>query len=300
MEPRVRRIAIDGGYRNVLEWGEAGRAPVLLQHGMRDHAHSWKWVAENLSKRFHVIAPDMRGHGDSDWARDSNYTLASFVADLAAVTDLYGLTSFNLIGHSLGGHIALRYASSFPENVRALLVIEGVELPIVRNERQRHISYPARLREWIDEQAMARLHQPRFYRNVQLAADRMAEANPGTDRETVDYLSARGIVAEAERGFRWKYDPTCRYRAPEDQRGADLDEILSAVTCPTLLAYGECSWITPPPTERLDRLRHCKVVRFANASHWLQHQRRQQFCQMADAFLTHPDDYLNSEIERYA
>lgn len=300
MALRSRRIAIDGGYRNVLEWGEPGSAPVLLQHGMRDHAHSWKWVAEHLSQRFHVIAPDLRGHGDSDWSRDGHYTLAAYVADLAQVIDVCGLADCGLVGHSLGGQIVLRYAASFPEKVKALVVIEGVELPIVRDERQDPVPYPARLREWIDGQPMRRMRQPRYYPDESFAARRMAEANPGVDRETIGYLAATGVVAEAGLGLRWKYDPACRFRAPEDQQGTDLDDILSAVACPALLTYGECSWIDPPPPERAGRVRRSKIVRFADASHWLHHQRRAEFCQMADSFLTQPDTFLDSEINRYA
>lgn len=298
--PRSRRIAIAGGYRNILEWGEPGRPAVVLQHGMRDHAFSWRWVAEHLAPSFHVIAPDLRGHGDSDWSTDRNYTLPAFVQDLSQVIDIMRLSACNLVGHSLGGQIVLRYAASYPEIVRAIVVIEGVELPIIRNERQNSIPYPARLREWIDNQAMARHRRPRFYNSPVEAADRMAQAHPNIDRETVDYLALNGIVAEIDRGFRWKYDDSCRYRAPDDQRGSDLDDIVAAVACPALLAYGEDSWIAPPPSERLARFRQFKVVRFAEASHWLHHQQRRQFNEMTQAFLDDPGRYLNSEIERYA
>lgn len=298
--PRTRRLDLGGSYRNLLEWGDPANPVVVLQHGMRDHAYSWSWVAETLAERFHVIAPDLRGHGDSDWSPDRNYTLPAFVIDLAQIVDTLKLPRFGLIGHSLGGQIALRYAASFPDRVSNMLLIEAVELPLIRQEQQSPVPYPQRIRGWIEDDVMERLRQGRIYHDHASAARRMAEANPEIDSETIAFLAEKGLVEVAPSGLRWKYDNACRHRPPEDQRGHDLDEILDAIACPTLLAYGEESWIAPPAQERLDRIRSHKVVRFANASHWLQHQRRTEFCEMTSAFLDDPIAFLDNERIRYA
>lgn len=298
--PRTRRVDLDGQLRNVVEWGEMGKPVLVLQHGMRDHALSWSWVAEHLAGRYHVVAPDLRGHGDSDWSPDGNYTLAGFVIDLAQIVEIYGLKEFGLLGHSLGGQIALRYAASFPERVASMILIEGIELPLIRQERASSTPYPQRVREWIDNDLMRRVRLPRFYPDVAAAAQRMSEANPLIDSETVAYLAEAGVIEVASRGFRWKYDNACRFRAPEDQRGHDLDEILEAIDCPTLLAYGADSWIAPPPAERLARVRNYQLVQFADASHWLHHQRRAEFCQMTNQFFADPTTFLADERHRYA
>lgn len=297
---RSRFLSLGGSRRHLLEWGEPGAPVVLLQHGMRDHAHSWTWLAEALKDHYHVIAPDLRGHGDSDWSSDGNYALPSFVIDLAAIADFCGLKDFALIGHSLGGHIALRYTAAFPDRVSALIVIEGVELPIIRQEREKAQPYPARLREWMANEMMRRLQTPRFYPDIARAANRMQEANPEIDSATVDYLTRTGLIAEADRGLRWKYDNGCRYRPPEDQRGVDLDEMLAAITCPALLAYGEQSWIAPPPPSRLAHLKRHRVIRFGSASHWLHHQRRPEFNELVGRFLSDPSSTLTSERYYYA
>ena len=297
---RSRFLSLGGSRRHLLEWGAPGAPVVILQHGMRDHAHSWTWLAEALEDRFHVVAPDLRGHGDSDWSSDGNYSLASFIIDLAAIADLGGFREFSLVGHSLGGQIALRYAAAFPERVRALAAIEGVELPIIRQERAKPQPYPVRLREWMANEMMRRLQTPRFYPDLERAAKRMQEANPEIDSETIAYLARTGTIAEADRGLRWKYDNGSRYRPPEDQRGADLDEMLAAVACPTLLAYGEESWIAPPPPSRLAHLRQHRVISFGGASHWLHHQRRQEFNGVVGRFLADPSATLSSERDYYA
>lgn len=297
---RSRFVSLGGSRRHLLEWGEVGAPVVLLQHGIRDHAHSWTWVAEQLKSHYHVIAPDLRGHGDSDWSSDGNYALASFVFDLAAIADLGGLGEFAVVGHSLGGQIALRYTATFPERVRLLVAIEGVELPIIRRERDEPRPYPERLREWTANEKMCRLQVPRYYPDVATAAKRMQEANPDVDSETIAYLTQTGLIKEAGLGVRWKYDNGCRYRPPEDQRGSDLDEMLEAITCPTLLAYGNDSWIAPPPPMRLARLAQHRIFTFGGAGHWLHHQRRPEFSQLLERFLADPLLTLANERDHYA
>lgn len=299
-QPRSRYIDLNGQRRHILEWGNPGKPVALLQHGMRDHAHSWVWLASHLAENYFIIAPDLRGHGDSDWSPDGNYALSSYVIDLAEIVDIYSLKQFSLIGHSLGGQIALRYAGIFPERVKSLLVIEGVELPLIRREREAPCPHPQRMREWIDEELMRRLRTTRYYSTLQDAERRMAQANPDIDDDTIAYLAKNGIIEEAGRGLRWKFDNACRFRAPDDQRGTDLEEILEAIVCPTILAYGEESWIEPPPTNRLARLKNHRVIRFARASHWLHHQRRHEFCELAQNFISDPQFSMSNESSRYA
>ena len=70
-----------------VDWGNEEAPPLLLVHGGRDHCRNWDWVAEKLRDRWHVIAPDLRGHGDSAWAPDGNYEMGAFVYDLAQLFD---------------------------------------------------------------------------------------------------------------------------------------------------------------------------------------------------------------------
>lgn len=285
-EPRSLHVDIAGSRRHVAEWGKRGAPVVVLQHGMLDHARSWDWVAERLAPDFHVLAPDLRGHGDSAWSPDGAYSLADFVADLADVTDAMEVPVFDLAGHSLGGHIALRFAASFPEKVRALAVIEGVELPIVRDQRREPLPYPQRSRRWIEERRAARDRSPRHYETIAQAEARMAEQHPAMDAETIAHVTRHGLIAEAGKGLRWKYDNACRLRAPDDAHGLDLDDVLDAITCQTLLAYGEASWIPVPPRSRLGLLRDHQVVTYPGASHWVHHQAREPFLRTLEDFLS--------------
>src|SRR3546814_6054112 len=106
-----------------VDWGNRGAPPWLLVHGGRDHCRNWDWVAEKLKGRYHIIAPDLRGHGDSAWSPDGNYDMDGFVYDLAQLIHQLDLGPLSIVAHSLGGNIALRYTGLYPENVRKLVEI---------------------------------------------------------------------------------------------------------------------------------------------------------------------------------
>lgn len=284
-EPRSGFVEVENARLHYVSLGDSAAPTIVLVHGMRDQARSWDQVAEALSPAFHIIALDLRGHGDSARAGPGGYTMANFVIDLADVVDGLLPGPFVLVGHSLGGAIVMRYAAAFPERVRALCVIEGVELPIVRDQQRAPRSYSQRLRDWTADERERRQRQSRRYATLADATARMAEAQPGIDAATIEHLAQHAVVAVADGGFTWKYDNAARFRAPEDADGRDLDAALAAIRCPTLLLYGADSWIPVPAEARLALLRDHRVVRFAGAGHWLHHQCRDAFVKSLRTFL---------------
>jgi len=82
-----------------VDWGNTEAPPLVLVHGGRDHCRNWDWVARALSKDWHVIAPDLRGHGDSEWVADGNYTMAAYVYDLAQLIDPFTFAMPPQVGH---------------------------------------------------------------------------------------------------------------------------------------------------------------------------------------------------------
>ncbi len=109
-----------------VDWGNPDAPPLLLLHGGRDHCRNWDWVAEALRGEWHVIAPDLRGHGDSAWSQAGNYTMAAYIYDLAQLVHQQKLAPVTIVAHSLGGNISLRYAGLYPDHVRKLVAIEGL------------------------------------------------------------------------------------------------------------------------------------------------------------------------------
>ena len=109
-----------------VDWGNPDGPPMLLIHGGRDHCRNWDWVAEHFAKDYHIIAPDLRGHGDSQWEASGNYTQISYVYDIAKLLQQKNMHDVTVIGHSLDGAIALMYTALFPERVKKLVAIEGM------------------------------------------------------------------------------------------------------------------------------------------------------------------------------
>ncbi|MEV7723645.1 alpha/beta hydrolase [Streptomyces sp. NPDC087917] len=127
--PRPVRAALDldGRTLSYLDFGGAGR-PLLALHGHLSEGSSFTALAAALGPAWRVIAPDQRGHGDSD--RATGYTRAGYVADLRALVDHLGLDRFAVIGHSLGAVNAWHLAAELPDRVEALITLDtAADLP---------------------------------------------------------------------------------------------------------------------------------------------------------------------------
>src|ERR1700728_4361671 len=124
-----RHTVVRGQRFHFLEWGQADAPPVLLLHGGNQSAHSWDLVALHLSDRFHVLALDQRGHGDSEWSRDLDNSAEAKAADALAFIEDQRLGLPAVIGHSMGGNVAMRMALSGPAVMKRLVLVDvGPEL----------------------------------------------------------------------------------------------------------------------------------------------------------------------------
>ena len=115
MPPESRYYSSQRLKLHYLVWGDETKPPLLLIHGTRDHAHSWDRTAEALADRYCVYAPDLRGHGDSEWANGGTYSIIDYALDIHALGEAIGRAPYTVVAHSLGGGIALQYAGSFPK-----------------------------------------------------------------------------------------------------------------------------------------------------------------------------------------
>ncbi|MCA1992421.1 MAG: alpha/beta hydrolase, partial [Coleofasciculus sp. S288] len=107
-----------------LEWNQ-GQEPLLLLHGLADHALVWLSLGDYLGKDYHIIAPDMRGHGDSS-KPDRNYTFAHAIADLEALMDSVGWSCAHIVGHSWTGKLALIWAREHPQRLRSIVLVDPI------------------------------------------------------------------------------------------------------------------------------------------------------------------------------
>jgi pimeloyl-ACP methyl ester carboxylesterase len=117
--------ATDGLVLSCADYGGTGKPPMLFVHGGSAHARWWDFVAPAFTDRFHVLALDQRGHGESPWTAEWSYGTRQYVADLAAVIDGWGLGAPVIVGHSMGGHTVMAYACEHSEKLRAMVVIDS-------------------------------------------------------------------------------------------------------------------------------------------------------------------------------
>jgi len=144
-----------------VDWGNPDAPPLLLVHGGRDHCRNWDWVAQALRRDWHIICPDLRGHGDSAWSPDGNYAMSSYIYDLDQLIHQQKLAPVTIVAHSLGGNICLRYAGIYPDKVRRLVAIEGLGPSPRAKAKRSNKSIAERMTEWVDEQRMLSGRLPR-------------------------------------------------------------------------------------------------------------------------------------------
>ena len=239
-----------------VDWGNPDAPPLILLHGGRDHCRNWDWVAQALRHDYHVIAPDLRGHGDSAWSAAGHYTMANYIYDLAQLIHQQKLTPVSIIAHSLGGNIALRYSGIYPETVNRLVAIEGLGPGPRSPDAATTKNIADRMRAWIDEQRAYSGRQPHRYPSIEHALARMREANAHLSDAQTRHLTEHGVNQNEDGSYSWKFDQYVRLWPPYDMTRAMIAELWSRITCPTLLVYGEESWARHPAVDgRLDHFR---------------------------------------------
>jgi pimeloyl-ACP methyl ester carboxylesterase len=269
-----------------VDWGNSGAPPLILLHGGQDHCRNWDWVAQRLRNDWHIIAPDLRGHGDSQWSATGSYTMAGYIYDLAQLIDQQRLAPVTLIAHSLGGNIALRYAGVYPEKVKALVSIEGLgPSPKALAERAR-LTIDERMRKWIDLEHNLAGRLPRRYATIEDAFRRMQAANKHLSPEQARHLTQHGVNQNEDGTFSWKFDNYVRVWPPYDMQVEEVQQLWARITCPTLLVYGKESWASNPQEDgRARHFKNARVVSFEGAGHWVHHDRLDAFIDEMRAFL---------------
>jgi pimeloyl-ACP methyl ester carboxylesterase len=270
-----------------VDWGNPTRPPLVLLHGGRDHCRNWDWTATALRDAWHVIAPDLRGHGDSQWSTDGSYTLAGYIHDLAQLIHQQRLAPVTIVAHSLGGQIALRYAGIYPDTVARLVAIEGLGPSPAMLARGRTKTIVERMQEWIGEQRNLAGRLPRRYASIEDAFRRMQDENPHLTAKQARHLTVHGVNQNEDGTYSWKFDNYVRTWPPYDMRGRDIQLLWSRITCPTLLMYGKESRSGNPAEDgRAAHFRNATVIGIDNAGHWLHHDRLDEFLRILRAFLT--------------
>ncbi|MAF48674.1 MAG: alpha/beta hydrolase [Rhodospirillales bacterium] len=263
-----------------VDWGNDGAPPLIMIHGGRDHARSWDWVAAELAGDYHILAVDLRGHGDSEWTNSATYMVDEFVYDVAELIHQKDLAPVTIIAHSLGGIIGLRYAGIYPDKVTKVVAIEGLGLGRPRGKLVDEKPVPERYRNWIRELRDITTWEERRYETLDGATRRMAEANAHLSPEQVRHLTEHGTKRNDDGSYSWKFDHYffTRFAAPVGIAPGEAHEMWSNIDCPALLMRGAESWASDPEEDgNAAYFKDCTSVTVDNAAHWVHHDQLEVF-----------------------
>lgn len=269
-----------------VDWGNPDAPPLILIHGGQDHCRNWDWIAQELRHDWHIIAPDLRGHGDSAWSPDGHYSFEAYVCDIAQLINQKKLGPATVIGHSMGGNIASRYASIFPENVKKLVNIEGILPNKDETLVSDAMSYRQKMRDWVKVRHGMSSRLPRRYANLHDAFERMHEENPHLTEAQARHLTCHGASQNEDGTYSWKFDNYTRKLNRLESSEEELQEIFSNIECPTLLAWGTETFVEDPEQSgRLGYFKDATLKRYPGASHWVHHDKLDDFLADVKAFI---------------
>ncbi len=269
-----------------VDWGNEGARPLVLVHGGRDHCRNWDWVAERLRHDWHILAPDLRGHGDSAWVTGANYGMIDYVYDLAQLIHQKKLAPVTIVSHSLGGSVSLSYTGIHPESVAKIVAIEGLGPPPAMIAARARMRIHERMTEWIESMRSLAGRTPRKYASIEEAFTRMQGENPRLSPEQARHLTVHGVNQNEDGTFSWKFDNYVRAFSPYSFNSEEARELWGRITCPTLLVRGTESWASDPLSDgRAAHFRDAQVANIEKAGHWVHHDQLEKFLEVVTDFL---------------
>ena len=267
-----------------VDWGNEAAPPLILVHGGLDHCRNWDAIARELQPHFHVVAPDLRGHGDSEWAKGSSYSLADHVYDLSRLIRHAELQDPAIAGHSMGGMVSLAYAGTYPAQVSRLGILDGIFLAGARRT-----PIHEQMSRWIDQLDRIGEREASTFRTIEEASQRLSTRNKRLTPALALHLAGHGLRLDADGLYRWKFDHHLRARAPYRLLPDDYTGLWSRITCPTLLMWGDESYLPDPEAAGLlAHFKQAELQKIAGAGHWLHHDRLDDVLASLRRFLAAP------------
>jgi len=268
-QPTDRFITVNGLRIHYLEWGSTDRQPLIMLHGIGRVAHTFDHIAPHFSAQYHVMAVDMRGHGDSDWDPKGAYLVEDYVKDIEGLAQQLRLRNIVIWGNSTGGRVAQVFAGLHPDLVAAVISED------VGPERPREIAdgMTSRLKRE-DEQGWAS--------EDELFAQQK-NGNPRTGEEILRAYVHYGSKRRSDGRIIWKRDPAIG----NGFIPTELWRFVREIKAPIIYILGGRSTIVPAATQQELRktLPQAQIVTIPGAGHYPSEESTAEFLAVVDKFL---------------
>jgi pimeloyl-ACP methyl ester carboxylesterase len=278
---------------HVRQWGtpSADKIPLVMVHGWMDVSASFQFVIDCLQQDHWVIAPDWRGFGLTDTPNTDNYWFPDYLADLDFLLDHYvGDRPVNLVGHSMGGHIATMYAGVRPERIHRLINLEGFGMPTSRPAQA-----PGRYAKWMDE--LKTLHKGeqdlKPYADLEAVAQRLMKTNPRLSQDKADWLAQHWARPNAQ--GEWRILGHAAHKVINAQlfRVEEILAIYERISAPTLCVVAQedslSQWWKDKYTlaefkDRISVVSNLEHAVISDAGHMLHHDQPEKLAQLIENF----------------
>lgn len=251
-----------------LDWTSKSQGiPILCLHALLGQSHDWDFTAASLRGDSRVIAPDFRGHGESDFVDPPSYTPSDYTADIISLLKRLKLGRVSVIGHGMGGMVGLVLAGSYPDLVDRLIVVEQEARCSPKYEEYIHALGNLGKESLFDYNSMR--EAARIY-------------IPDISEDTLDWLMPY-LFKRVSRGYSFKWDPEVLATV----QTWNMEPWLARIRCPVLLVRGSRSEIMRPgPTQAMaQEIDDCEVMTVSNSGHQIMLEHPDKFQEIVTLFL---------------
>jgi pimeloyl-ACP methyl ester carboxylesterase len=297
---RSSTVAIRQLSYHIRHWGpdeaaDKGDTTLVLLHGWMDVSASYQFTVDAMQKHRRIIAPDWRGFGLTSNGPADHYVFADYLADLDLVLDHYAPGEMvDLVGHSMGGNVAMMYAGVRPGRVRRLVNLEGFGMPATRPAQA-----PTRYAQWIDEikQLHAGAKTLKRYDSADGVAQRLMKTNPLLSADKAQWLAQHWARPDAQGQWEILGDPAHKITSAQLFRLDESLAIYERITAPVLAVEADSNSLSQwwqgrydlaEYHQRLGHVPNCQQAVVTGAGHMLHHDQPQQVARLIEQFLDAP------------
>ena len=270
-------VEVDGLQLHYVEWGQPDSPTILLLHGFQSNAHTWDTFSSSMADRYHVVALDQRGHGDSAWAPLGDYTTDAFIRDIVGFIEALKLVPVSVVGHSMGGRHATMLAADYPDLVRKLVIVDTpAELP------------PERVALRKQQLASDDLPLPEIFATFEAVIMNGMAQYPLTPEAELRHANYHNLIRGDDGQWGWRWDPELLLRRRHNRaQQPDLYLYLRRVRCPALLIRGQHSPLLTADiaAKMVAALPKARMVAIADAAHTVNADNAAAFNEATRAFI---------------